>query len=168
MTTRPTGRIERTATGRDLILTRTFRAPIDDVWASVTESDRTARWYGPWTGEPGPGRNIKVQMFFEESQPWLEMRIVTCEPPRHLTLTAEDEYGSWHLELLLSQQGDTTELRFIHHLEPEADASSVGPGWEYYLDMLVAARTNTPHPDFADYFPALQPHYEAESAAASE
>ncbi|GAB4585895.1 SRPBCC family protein [Nocardia sp. IFM 10818] len=168
MTTTPTGRILRTPAGRDLILTRTFRAPIDDVWASVTEPDRTARWYGPWTGEPGPGRNIKVQMLFEESQPWLEMHIVACEPPRHLTLTAVDEHGSWHLELELAQQADTTELRFTHHLDPDADPAGVGPGWEYYLDMLVASRTGGDLPDFADYFPSMQPYYEQQTAAASE
>ena len=31
----PTGRLQ----GDDLLLTRTFRAPIDDVWASVKATD---------------------------------------------------------------------------------------------------------------------------------
>ena len=34
----PTGRLFPTADGNDLVLSRTFRAPIEDVWASVTES----------------------------------------------------------------------------------------------------------------------------------
>ncbi len=39
--------------GRDvLVLTRAFRAPIADVWAAVTESDRMARWIGTWTADP--------------------------------------------------------------------------------------------------------------------
>jgi len=37
----------------------------------------------------------------------------------------------------------------------------MGPGWEYYLDMLVAARDGTPAPVFDDYYPAMKPYYEA-------
>ena len=36
----------------------------------------------------------------------------------------------------------------------------VGPGWEYYLDMLVAAHGGQPLPSFDDYFPAQQGYYE--------
>lgn len=50
----PTGRLQ----GNDLILTRSFRATIEDVWTSVTSSESTARWIGPWEGEPGPGTTI--------------------------------------------------------------------------------------------------------------
>ena len=64
--TRLIGRLFPTATGHDLELTRTFRAPVEDVWASVTEPDRTARWFGAWKGEPGPGNTIQLQMAFED------------------------------------------------------------------------------------------------------
>ncbi|MBF6176387.1 SRPBCC family protein [Nocardia blacklockiae] len=164
MTPTPTGRLLAAAQGRDLVLTRTYRAPIDDVWASVTEPERTARWFGPWTGDPGPGRNIKVQMAFEEEQPWMDMRIDACDPPHRLGVSAVDEHGAWRLELLLTESEGVTELRFIHHLltEPEiAQVTHVGPGWEYYLDRLGAARTNAPHPNFADYFPSMSAHYES-------
>ena len=49
----PTGRLIPTPSGRDLVLTRVFDADIDDVWASITESDRTARWFASWTGDAG-------------------------------------------------------------------------------------------------------------------
>jgi uncharacterized protein YndB with AHSA1/START domain len=38
MSPEPTGHV----VGNDLILTRVFRAPIDDVWTSVTKSESTA------------------------------------------------------------------------------------------------------------------------------
>ena len=62
----PTGRVVSTSDGRDLELTRTFRAPIDDVWASLTESARTAAWIGPWTGESGVGRTVTLRLIAEE------------------------------------------------------------------------------------------------------
>jgi hypothetical protein len=52
-------------------------------------------------------------------------------------------------------------LRFTHHLDEAADPASVEPGWEYYLDRLVAARAGAPRPEWNDY-----PAQKAERAAA--
>ncbi|GAA4561779.1 SRPBCC family protein [Planotetraspora kaengkrachanensis] len=161
MTLTPTGRLLRTATGSDLVVSRRFRASAEDVWASVTESDRTARWFGPWEGEAAPGRVIKVQMAYEEQAPWCEMRIDACEPPRRLALSTTDEFGAWRLELSLAETDGSTELRLVHHLTGEDGVGEVGPGWEYYLDMLVAAREDSPLPDFADYYPSMKDYFEA-------
>ncbi|MFG2002904.1 SRPBCC family protein [Spirillospora sp. NPDC048911] len=157
---KPTGRLLRTADGSDLVLTRTFKAPIDDVWASVTEPHRTARWFGPWKGDAAPGRTIKVQLSFEEGEPWSEMRIEACEPPERLLLTTNDEAGHWRLELRLTHQDGLTELKLIHHLTTEEGIGEVGPGWEYYLDMLVSSREDTPRPNFDDYYPSQKPYFE--------
>ncbi|WP_158841239.1 SRPBCC family protein [Saccharothrix deserti] len=161
MTPIPTGRLFRTDTGSDLVLTRTFRALADDVWASLTEPERTARWFGPWEGEGGPGRTVKVRMVFEEQEPWVEVRIDACDPPRRLALSMVDEAGTWRMELLLSEVDGLTELRLVHHLATEEGIGEVGPGWEYYLDMLTASRTGAPLPDFDDYYPSLKPHFES-------
>ncbi|HEX2188874.1 MAG TPA: SRPBCC family protein [Longimicrobiaceae bacterium] len=166
----PSGRLLRTPAGRDLVVVRTFRAPIEDVWASITESERTARWFGSWTGEPGPGRTIQVTMGFEEGTEPTAATIEACEPPRHLSLRTQDAYGSWHLEAHLSEAGGVTELRFTHHLDAKVDVGDVGPGWEYYLDMLAASREDAPLPRFEDYYPAQKEYYlglEAESAEAA-
>lgn len=155
----PSGRLVRTPEGRDLVIVRTFRAPIEDVWASITEPERTARWFGSWTGEGGPGRTIRYSMVFEAGAPEAEMTIEVCEPPRHLAVRGTDDYGSWHLEAHLSEADGITELRFVHHLDPTTNIGDVGPGWEYYLDNLVASRDGTPLPQFTDYYPAQQEYY---------
>jgi uncharacterized protein YndB with AHSA1/START domain len=159
MNRRPTGELFRTGAGSDLVLTRTFRAPAEDVWASVTESDRTARWFGPWEGDAAPGRTIKVQMAYEEQAPWIDMQIDACDPPRRLALSTSDESGTWRLELLLSEANGSTQLRFVQHLDTEEQLGEIGPGWEYYLDMLVAARDDTPQPDFDTYYPAMRDYF---------
>lgn len=169
MTPTPTGRILPTPAGRDLVLERTFRAPIEDVWASITEPERTARWFGPWTGEPGPGRRVRYRMAFEKGEPESEMTIEACEPPRHLAVSENTAWGSWHLEAHLSEEGGVTTLRFTHHLDEKTNAGDVGPGWEYYLDNLVASRDGAELPTFDDYYPAQKGYYlaQAEAAAAS-
>ena len=155
MSPQPTGHVH----GNDLILTRRFRAPIEDVWTSVTESESTARWIGGWEGDAGPGKTVRLQLLHEQGQPWTNILIEKCEAPRHLAVTTKSDWGSWRLELTLTQNGDTTELRFVHHLGDRKLAGDAGPGWEYYLDVLVAARAGQALPSFSDYHPAQKAHY---------
>jgi uncharacterized protein YndB with AHSA1/START domain len=158
MSPTPTGRLF----GTDLVLTRTFRAPIDDVWASMTEPDRTARWFGPWEGTAGAGQTVKVQMVHEEGRPWMDMTIDACDAPHHLAISAGEEGDRWRLEMDLSESGGVTELRFTQHLENTGAVGEVGPGWEYYLDAMVAAREDRPLPTFDDYYPSMKEHFEAQ------
>ncbi|MFJ8745341.1 SRPBCC family protein [Embleya sp. NPDC127516] len=161
----PTGRLHRVDNGVDLVLTRTFRAPVEDVWAAITDPDRTARWYGRWKGEAAPGHTIKVQPAFEDQAPWTDMRIDACDAPTRLALSASDTFGDWHIELLLTADDDgTTELRFTHHLATTDGIGDIGPGWEYYLDMLAATHANTPLPAFDDYHPAQKPYFDSLAA----
>src|SRR5262245_23477251 len=134
----PTGRVVTTSDGRDLELTRTFTAPIEDVWASLTESARTAEWIGPWTGESGIGRTVTLTLIAEEGGPQSAVTITACEPPRHLAVTTLDAHASWHLEARLSESNGVTTLVFVHHLAPDVPSGDIGAGWEYYLDRLVA------------------------------
>lgn len=157
---RPTGRLLPAGAGCDLVLTRTFRAHVEDVWASVTEPERTARWFGPWKGDAAPGRTIDVQMAYEEQQPWMQARIEACEPPLRLAVTTVDEHGVWRLELLLSEVDGVTELKLVHHLGSPAGLGEIGPGWEFYLDMLVASRENRPLPVFDSYYPAMKAYFD--------
>jgi uncharacterized protein YndB with AHSA1/START domain len=158
MSPTPTGRL----VGDDLVLTRTFHAPIADVWASLTDPERTARWFGPWKGDAAPGRVIQVQMLQEDSQPWMDMTIDACEPPRRLALSSAEEQGGWHMDMALTESAGMTELRFTHRMTGKYGVGEIGPGWEYYLDLLVASREGGPAPDFNDYYPAMKEHFEAQ------
>jgi uncharacterized protein YndB with AHSA1/START domain len=148
--------------GNDLVLTRTFRAPVADVWASLTDPERTARWFGPWRGDAAPGRTIKVQMVHEEGKPWMDMTIDACDPPRRLALSAVNEHGNWYLDMVLAESAGVTELRFTQQLTDTEGVGEVGPGWEYYLDALAASRDGRPTPSFDDYYPAMKNHFEAQ------
>jgi uncharacterized protein YndB with AHSA1/START domain len=136
----PTGKLLATEGGRDLVLRRSFPAGIDDVWAEFADPERTARWFGPWSGDARPGGKIACRMAFEEGEPEVEMTIEACEAPSHLALHSVDDHGSWLLDIYLREEGDGTELELVHHLDEKAQPEFVGPGWEYYLDMLVPAQ----------------------------
>ncbi|MCK0112438.1 SRPBCC family protein [Ornithinimicrobium sp. F0845] len=146
--------------------TRTFRAPIEDVWAAVTESARLARWIGEWSGNPAEGE-VRFRMLFEgEAATADPLTIDRCEPPRLLHVTtvvnhADPDPLAWHLRLALSEAAGVTTLRFAQELSDPAAAAEVGPGWDYYLDRLVAAETGGDPAtiNWDDYFPALAQHY---------
>lgn len=171
MNTTPTGRREQRADGTYVVLTRTFRAPIEDVWAAVTEPDRLARWIGRWTGDPAQG-TVRFEMLYEgEGAEQEEYTIDACEAPRRLVLTSHMAYdentpATWHLELDLAEADGVTTLTFAQSMDDPAMAENVGPGWEYYLDRLVAAETGADPGalDFDDYYPALAGHYRALTA----
>lgn len=156
MSPQPSGRLR----GGDLVLTRTFRAPIDDVWTSVTSSESTARWFGPW--EPAAEeKKFRIQMAFEEGKPWLDGTIERCEPPRHLVVRTKGTYGEKLLSMTLSESAGTTTLELVHHSVNPKAVGELGPGWEYYLDALVAARDGRPLPKFDDYYPAQKAYFTA-------
>lgn len=145
-----------------MVLTRTFRAPIADVWAAVTEPDRMARWIGTWNGDPETG-SVLFRMTAEgddvAEQAW---DITACEPPRSLTVHAADDSGVWDLGFHLDEQDHITTLEFTHVIHDPSTLEMIGPGWEYYLDRLVAAETGRDLVDIdfeRDYYPALGGHY---------
>ncbi|MFF2082448.1 SRPBCC domain-containing protein [Nocardia sp. NPDC058176] len=159
----PTGEIRPTPDGRDLVITRSLALPIGEVWGRLTDPDLTAGWYGTWQGEAGTGNSIRVQMRFEEGEPWTTMLIEDCTAPIHLALSSADQIGVWRLEVSLAATDAGTDVQLVHHLTSEyqlAEIPQIGPGWEYYMDMFVASCTQTQHPDFADYYPALAEYYQ--------
>jgi uncharacterized protein YndB with AHSA1/START domain len=160
MTTVPTGHVRTTPAGRELVLRRTFQAPAADVWASTTESERLGRWFGTWTGEPGAGSTVLVQMTAEGDVPPEPVHILECDPPARLVVDVPQPAGPpWHLAVDLAEDGGTTTLTFTQRLDEGIDVADVGPGWEYYLDRLVASRAGDPMPDFDGYLAALGAHY---------
>ncbi|WP_435770103.1 SRPBCC family protein [Nocardioides sp. SYSU DS0651] len=164
---RATGRRE-TRDGLDwLVLTRTFRAPVEDVWAAVTESDRLARWFGSWDGDPAEGRVILRMLYEGEDVAPEVFEIHECDPPRFLLVSsrvpAEDGGAplEWRIRLDLGESDGVTTLVFAQSVPVAGMADSMGPGWDYYLDRLVAVQSGTDPATIAfdDYYPALADHY---------
>lgn len=67
-----------------------------------------------------------------------------------------------NLGLELAEREGVTALEFTQVISDPAILESIGPGWEYYLDRLVAAETGG-DPSAIDFdrdcYPALSDHY---------
>lgn len=141
------GRLEDTPTGRDLVVVRELPVGLDEAWRWVTTSERTERWYGPFTGDARPGGVVEVTMSAEEGSPTSGFRIDECHPPAdgsagvRLASTGEPPFD-WVVALELEQQpgaeGTSVALRHVA-IPGDIPLADLGAGWEFYLDALVAA-----------------------------
>lgn len=155
-----TGRVVRTSAGRDIVIERTFNAPIGDVWASIVEPERMSRWIGTWKGEAGVGNRVYFLMTAEGAVEPEAVLIHECDPPRHFLVDTDQGDASWRISVTLSEFDGVTTLVFTQAIKDGDDTGSHGPGWEYYLDRLVATHTGEPFADWDDYYPSQQKYWE--------
>ena len=135
------------------------------MWAAVTESDRLGRWVGTWTGDPTTGSVLfRMNAEGDDIEPET-FTIHECVPPRRI---AADLAGRGRAERLpLPPRADRGRRHHDAHVQPvragPGHGDGVGPGWEYYLDRLVAAETgaDVAGVDFGDYYPAQSEYYRA-------
>ncbi len=161
-----TGTIVRTDLGPNIELARTFHAPIADVWDCIIDPSRMNRWIGTWRGEPGTGKRVMFAMTAEGEGPESEVLIHRCVAPSHLDVETQFGEDSWRLVLDLAESDGTTTLTFRQPLANDAQAEIAGPGWEYYLDRLVAVHTGTDFAEWDEYYPAQSAAWQAMSSAA--
>lgn len=134
-----------------LVLTRQFRSRIDDVWTSIVDSDRLSRWFGTWSGDPSTGQVSVVMNAEAEPVPPAPFEIQACDPPRRLSVSATDAYGTWRLTVELTEADGTTTLVLTQHDVDPGTLDETGPGWEWYLDRVVAAVEHGRMPTLEDF-----------------
>lgn len=86
--------------------TRTYSAPIEEVWDACTNPQRLARWYVPVSGE------LRVGGSFQQAGMGGGV-IARCEPPRALTLSLGG--GADQIELRLSSRDDGSTALELQH-----------------------------------------------------
>jgi uncharacterized protein YndB with AHSA1/START domain len=157
--TTPLGQVLRDEDGVRLEFVRTYDHPIDGVWSALTEPDRVARWIGTWSGDPSTG-TVELVMTEDDGSTPERVTILACQSPTRLVVDLPSPDGTWRVSVSLREQAGETTLLFTQRLAQPYDASSIGPGWHYYLDRLGAVVVDTTVPDsWDDYYPSLQDAY---------
>lgn len=148
-----------------IIIERRLDLSVDEAWQALTASERTARWIGPWSGDPASG-TIDLTMTVEEGSPSMPLRIDECESPSRAAVSTGEGDDVWTLfgEVRQSDSAAGGAVVALSQIvdDPEK-AAAVGPGWEYYLDRLVAAETGGDPDaiDFYDYYPSMAGYFRA-------
>jgi hypothetical protein len=157
------GTIRRVDGVPHLAIARRLTGSAREAWRDLTESDRLERWIGRWEGDPASG-HVSFFMTAEAQDAAAERyTILECDPPRRFAGETPSESGGWHLWFELYEADQGTMLTFGQRLDPGIDLASVGPGWEYYLDRLIAVREgrDVASVDWDEYYPAMSEPYAA-------
>lgn len=155
--TRATGHYVRKDDGLYLQFDRLFHAPIEDVWYSLTNPNAMQAWIGTYTGLPSTGA-VRFRMSGEEAE-WQNASILQCDAPHSFHADVGESDAAVRVFCHLREAGGMTTLTLGQRLQSGADAASVGPGWDYYLDRFAAARAGRALPEWADYDPGLVETY---------
>jgi uncharacterized protein YndB with AHSA1/START domain len=137
--------------GRRLEFHRTWPDPIEEVWAALTESERTVRWIGRYDGERGTGATGAFTMTQEAEPGEQPVTIVECEPPTRLVLEWSTP-ENWRIEVDLWTEDGRTVLRMRQDFAPGAEVGDIAAGWHWYLDKLDAEVGGRPQPGDWDAF----------------
>lgn len=125
----------------------------EQAWAAVTDPARTARWIGPWSGDPASG-TVQLTMTAEEGDPVDGVEVVTCEAPGLLVVRTGADGGGWLLTVRVEGDDDEAVIYLEQDIADAQSASDIGPGWDFYLDRLVEAEAGR-DPEALNF----EPHY---------
>jgi uncharacterized protein YndB with AHSA1/START domain len=114
-------------------LSRTYAAPIDDVWDALTDPERIGRWFLPFCGDYPLGGSSQ----FEGNAGGT---ILECDKPNRLRVTwvfGPPDAPASEVELRLTPQGDDATTFLLEHTAIVPDEmwdqygpGAVGVGWE--------------------------------------
>jgi uncharacterized protein YndB with AHSA1/START domain len=108
---------------RTVVVERTYRGELADVWDALTTIERIPRWLAPISGDLRLGGRYQI-----EGNAGGE--IIECEAPRRLRVTWEYNGDVSWVEGRLSEVPGGVHLIVEHsaHLNPEWEAMGFGPG----------------------------------------
>lgn len=155
-----TGFLRTTGDGMELVVRRDVVAPPEEIWAWMSEPDRLEQWIGRLKGETGVGKVVELTMTAEASAEPERVTIIDCDAPKRYQVELVSEAGTWQLQVDVRPRGEHTRLELNQLIEQGDDIRTVGPGWEYYLDRMLAIRDGVAPPPFDDYYPALVDYYD--------
>lgn len=157
----PTGEIEMTETGSELVIVREFPQSPAVVWEYITDSADIARWYGTWAKKEGSQSTYELTTW--DKQEVLEVTVEEATKPELLRLKAHEAQGpEWEISFELSQESQGSVLVFRHTLDGIEDRSGyLGAKWEFKLDRLMIALAGGDVETVAleNYYPYQAEHY---------
>jgi len=132
--TRETGTADTPAgEGRTVVLRRTYRAQVEEVWDALTTAERINRWFLPISGELKLGGHYQ----FEGNAGG---EVLGCEPPRLLRVSwvmgepSPDNFSEIVVRLTPVDEGTQFELVHTATVPPEMwdqfGPGAVGVGWD--------------------------------------
>jgi uncharacterized protein YndB with AHSA1/START domain len=115
-----------------------FDTDIDDLWSSLTEPRRLARWLGEVEGDLRLGGEFRARFF---ASGWEGTgRVEACEPPQHLLVLTEQpgQVDEHVIEVTLAADGDQSILVWEERGMPLDHLAGYGAGIQVHVEDLAA------------------------------
>lgn len=127
----------------------TYRHPVEDVWAALTDPHALAEWLMPVTDfEPKPGSRFRFQYDPERLCPSgiVDCEVLESEPPHRLVWSFQNrsvegarQPPPMHIEWTLVPLADGTRLELVQSYanQPWKITFAMGVGWRFYLRRFL-------------------------------
>ena len=127
----------------------TYRHPVEDVWAALTDPHALAEWLMPVTDfEPKPGSRFRFQYDPERLCPSgiVDCEVLESEPPHRLVWSFQNrsvegarQPPPMRIEWTLVPLADGTRLELVQSYEnqPWKITFAMGVGWRFYLRRFL-------------------------------
>jgi len=161
------GTVKRVGASFELTFDRDYPHPVDVVWASITDPDKTRLWWAESRIDPRVGGEFAVRWLNgEDGRPmeWLGGEILALDPGRLIEITnAQHGFLRWRV----APTPSGTRLAFTNRLTPPEErfvTMSLG-GWHLHLDHLASVLAggsvdwSTWYPDFGPAWTAVHERY---------
>lgn len=147
--------------------TRHFPAPIERLWAYLTQSDLLSEWLGSGEIALAPGGRVELR----SGGPVILGTVVACEPPRRLAYTwvpfvpgdPTPMAAEAIVAFALDSEGEGTQLELTQGPIAAELLARTAAGWHALLDTLAAAVAGEAPPDFVETFRRVLPEYEKQA-----
>lgn len=158
----------RSADGKGVVrIEDRYDTDIDDLWSTLTDPDRLARWHSKVEGDLRPGGEFRL----ESADLDATGRIEACEPPRRLRVTTRETDESYRkgngvppfdaaVEATLRADGDQTILVIEVQGMPLDKIAFYGAGWQIHAENLAAYLTGRERGDTEARWGELVPPYQ--------
>jgi uncharacterized protein YndB with AHSA1/START domain len=134
-------------------------APIDDVWAALTDAGRLARWLGTVDGDFTLGGKLRAHFF----DGWEGTgRVEACEPRQHLLVVTQHDRQSYEqvTEISLTPDGDQTRVVWEERGMTLEQVAPYGAGVQLHIEDLAAHLAGRERGDAEARWKDLLPAYE--------
>lgn len=156
MPLQPSGKVVRDAAGLTLLVQRTLPLSAEQTWEWLTVSAKLRKWIGGYRGKAAPGGSVDLTMTAEDGSPTLPVTVMRCDPQSRLVV----DWAGQRMTVAIAEVAGATTVYFSQPVADWRDAGTMGPGWEWYFDRLVAAAVGGTVAPFEEYLAVQRPYYE--------
>ena len=141
------GTITRTGDDAEVTFDRVYDTDAGDLWESVTDQERLARWFARVDGDLREGGRFTIH-FDDDDVP--DCRVTSCDAPRGYTWEWSHATHASLLTVAVEPAADGARLRLTHTRLSASSAAGYAAGWDATFagssSSWPAERSGTPGP----------------------